>query len=88
MSELEMFQIIPKRLCRIILVHGTWPAGILRRVPRPQVYTPEEIGTKRAWFENISSFRIRLSVKLTMSHVAFVFYPFVWTGQNFWRNKL
>lgn len=83
-DEKARFQTYPKHLCRIVLVHGTWPAGFWRRPPPPpkDPSRPGRFMPKRRWYERDSSFRSNLRTNFLLHDVAYVFYPFVWSGRN------
>jgi pimeloyl-ACP methyl ester carboxylesterase len=78
------FQVYPKRLCRIVLVHGTWPAGFWMRPPPPPKHAPStgRAISKRRWYERDSSFRNGMTTEFRLRELAYVFYPFVWSGRN------
>src|ERR1700688_1583849 len=74
-------EIRPLRPCRIILVHGTWPAGMWKRPRRLQVHGADRIG-RSLWYESKSYFRIRLDSEFLETDTAHMYYPFMWSGSN------
>jgi pimeloyl-ACP methyl ester carboxylesterase len=77
-------QLLPKHPCRIVLVHGTWPAGFWRPPPSPPkhpAFTARTISSRR-WYERDSPFRINVRSNFTPRDISHVFYPFVWNGRN------
>jgi hypothetical protein len=62
---------ITGNVTKVLLVHGTWPNGILPRLRR-----------STRWFEDGSDFRVRLTNDLAIQNISAEISSFQWSGRN------